>query len=234
MTDWQDRALQIAAFRYRLIAEAAEADGQGVTIAIERAAGREYHDPDGHRAHYTPRTLWRWLQAYRLLGLLGLMPRRRADALKPKAISEKVLGKAIQLRKQNPRRATATLIDMLERTKVVEPGSLKRSTLDRHLEAAGVSRRMLQTVGDKVFGTICTSCPLQLVIADFHHSPYVRTPGGDGQARRALLLCFIDHFSRYILEGRYYLHEDFAALRLDLALFGGHCSPLRQGVFNYV
>ncbi len=30
---------------------------------------------------------------------------------------------------------------------------------------------------------------------------------------RALLLAFIDHFSRYILEARYSLHEDFAVLR---------------------
>jgi putative transposase len=37
--------------------------------------------------------------------------------------------------------------------------------------------------------------------------------GQRGEARRALLCAFIDHFSRYVPEGRYYLHEDFEALR---------------------
>jgi len=230
MTDWQDKALQIAVRRYRLIAEAAEADGLGVTMAIERAAKRHDDDPDEQAERYTARTLWRWLKAYRRSGLKGLTPRRRADAGKRKAISEKALQKAIGLRKQNPHRATATLIDMLERTQVVEPGSLKRSTLDRHLEAAGVSRRVLRTLGDKVFGLIATDYPLQLVIGDFHHGPYVRTGrGGDDRARRALLLCFIDHFSRYVPEGRYYLHEDFAALRFGfrrLLLIHGPCDMM--------
>lgn len=230
MTDWQDKALQIAAHRYRLIADAAEADGPGVTIAIERSAKRPHDDADERAQRYTSRTLWRWLQAYRQSGLTGLMPRRRSDAGKRKAISDKVLHKAIGLRKQNPHRATATLIDMLERTDVVEPGSLKRSTLDRHLGSAGVSRRVLRTVGDKVFGKIATEYPLQLVIGDFHHGPYVRTRGGgDDGARRALLLCFIDHFSRYIPEGRYYLHEDFAALRFGfrrLLLIHGPCDKM--------
>jgi transposase InsO family protein len=43
-------------------------------------------------------------------------------------------------------------------------------------------------------------------------------------ARRALLCAFIDHYSRYVPEGRYYLHEDFAALRFGfrrlLAAYG--------------
>jgi hypothetical protein len=42
-------------------------------------------------------------------------------------------------------------------------------------------------------------------------------------------LCFIDHFSRYIVEGRYYLHEDFAALRFGfrrVLLVYGPCRRL--------
>jgi hypothetical protein len=83
---------------------------------------------------------------------------------------------------------------------------------------------MLRTLGKKVFRKIETLVPLELVIADFHHGPYVRIPGEE-HSRRALLLVFIDHFSRNILDGRYYLHEDFAVLRFGfrrvLSLFGG-------------
>ncbi|MFH2007990.1 MAG: transposase, partial [bacterium] len=64
------------------------------------------------------------------------------------------------------------------------------------------------------------------MVADFHHGPYVRV-GHDDKARKALLLVFIDHFSRDILDGRYYLHEDFAVLR-----FGFRRVLLVHGLFD--
>lgn len=212
MTDFEDRALEIASLRYRIIADAAEADGEGVTVAIREAASREYRDPYGKTVEVSERTLWRWLDAYRRMGLAALKPKRRKDAGKLQAIAPEVLDKAVRLRKAQTTRATKTVIDILERLGKVEPGALKRSTLDRHFDRLGASRRMLHSLGTKVFKKILTTAPLELVIADFHHGPYVRLPGED-RARRALLLCFIDHFSRYILDGRYYLYEDFAVLR---------------------
>lgn len=224
MTDWEDRALKIASFRYRIIADAAEADGQGVTAAVEKAADRDYIDLDGNKMKISARTLWRWLEAYQRDGLAALMPKRRKDAGSLRAIRPDVLDQAVQLRKSNTQRATKTLIDMLERLKVVEPGTIKRSTLDRHLDHLGASRRILHSLGAKVFKKILTTAPLELVIADFHHGPYVRLPDDD-RARRALLLVFIDHFSRYIPEGRYYLHEDFAVLRYGFRRMLIICGP---------
>jgi len=212
MNDPQERNLQIASFRYRLIADAAETDGAGVDRAIEQASKRVYPHPDGGQVSYSERTLYRWLRAYRRGGLRALGPKRRKDAGQNKAISEKLLQQAVMLRKQNPNRATKTLIDILQRQKLAQPGQLKQSTLDRQLSFLGASRRMLHSAGEKVFQKILTTRPLELLIADFHHGPYVRV-GDDERARRALLLCFIDHYSRYVPEGRYYLHEDFAALR---------------------
>lgn len=212
MNDWEDRALEVASFRYRIIADAVEATGNGVTAAIKKAAECKYINHYGQSLQFSQRTLWRWLNAYRDFGLLALKPQRRNDVGESRALSADVLEQAVQLRKEKPQRSTKTLIDILERKKVVEPGSLKRSTLDRHLNHIGASRRILHSLGTKVFKKILTHAPLELVVADFHHGPYVRLPHEE-HARRALLLVFIDHFSRYILEGRYYLHEDFAALR---------------------
>lgn len=69
----------------------------------------------------------------------------------------------------------------------------------------------MRSLGQQTFRRIETSAPFELVVADFHHGPYVRTP--DGVLRRALLGAHIDHFSRYVPEARYFLHEDYAALR---------------------
>lgn len=212
MSDWEDRAYEIASFRYRLIADAAEADGEGVAEAIKNAALRETIDQTGKACRYSERTLWRYVAAYRQGGLWALKPKQRKDTGTLRAFANETLATAIQLRRENKNRPTKTIIDILERLKKVAPHDIKKSTLDRHLQAHGVSRRSLHSLGEKVFRKILTNAPLELVIADFHHGPYVRVPGED-KARRALLLAFIDHFSRYVIDSLYYLAEDFAVLR---------------------
>ena len=212
MTEHEPRALEIASFRYRIIAAAAEAEGGGVSHAIAAAAARSSVHPAGHRVRFSSRTLWRWLARYQHGGLNALKPLRRKDAGTLRAVSQAVLDRAVERRGENNDRPTKTVIDILQRLKVVSVGTLKRSTLDRHLDHLGASRQRLHRLGVKTFQKILTTAPLELVIADFHHGPSVRTPGED-HGRRALLLAFIDHFSRYLLESRYYLHEDFAVLR---------------------
>lgn len=212
MADGDDRDLEIAALRYRIIAEAAEADEGGVTAAIVEAAEREHYGLDGETFHVGERTLWRWLEAFRSGNVAGLKPKPRSDAGKLRAFKPEVLDKAAKLRRAKKTRATKTIIDILERTETVSKAEVCRSTLDRHLERMGLSRRRLGGLGKTTYRKVKTDAPLDLVIADFHHGPYVRV-GDRDKARRALLLAFIDHFSRYIVEARYYLHEDFAALR---------------------
>jgi putative transposase len=212
VTNREQWALEIASFRYRIIADAAEAEGRGVRRAIAAAAQRAYLNPAAQRVRFSARTLWRWLALYQRGGLSALQPRRRKDAGTLRALSPEVLERAVGLRTENHERPTKTVIDILQRLQLVSAGALKRSTLDRHLDHLGASRRRLNRLGAKTFQKILTTAPLELVIADFHHGPYVRLPS-EARARRALLLAFIDHFSRYILEARYSLHEDFAVLR---------------------
>jgi putative transposase len=207
-----ERSLQIAAFRHRLIAEAIEAEREELGEKLREAAARAHTDPRGHEVRPTVRTLWRWMSAYRRGGLLALCARVRRDKGNLRAFDEKLLERAAELRREKRSRSTATLIDILVRQKRTEPGKLAPSTLNRHLSRLGLSRIALRKLGQKTFRRIETTSPFDLVVGDFHHGPYVRV-GQDDQARRALLCCFIDHFSRLVPEGRYYLHEDFAALR---------------------
>ena len=220
--DDEERELQIASFRYRVIADAAESETD-TTAAIEAAAARSFVDPAGREVRFDARTLWRWLSAYRRKGLSALRPRVRKDRGQLRALSAEILRTAAELRRQNEERPTKTLIDILVRQRVITRGELARSTLDRHLAQLGMSRRQRRRLGKKTYRKILTEAPFELVIADFHHGPYVRV-GDEERARRALLLAFIDHFSRRIIEGRYYLHEDFAVLRygfrLVLAVYG--------------
>jgi len=206
-----DHDLALAAFRHHLIAEALEADGDALVTILKAQAGQPRTDPSGRARAVSVRTLARWLAAYRGGGFLALCPKRRQDRGTLRAIPPAVFARAQALRRQKAARPTKTVIDILVREKTVAPGAIARSTLDRHLAAQGLSRHTLRSLGQKTFRRIATSAPFELVVADFHHGPYVRT--ADGAWRRALLGAHIDHFSRFIPEGRYFLHEDYAALR---------------------
>jgi transposase InsO family protein len=207
-------ALEIAAFRHRVIAEALEANTGEVQAAVQRAARIEYSPPRGLRCKPKVRTIWRWIAAYRKGGLFALCPKRRADRGTLRAFEPELLQRAVNLRREGEKdkRATKSIIDILVRLQSPEPLKIARSTLDRHFDKLGVSRRQLHVLGRRPFTRIETHAPFELVVADFHHGPYVRV-GNHNEARRALLCAFIDHYSRYVPEGRYYLHEDFAALR---------------------
>jgi putative transposase len=207
-----DHDLVIAAFRHRCLAEALEAEGEETRVRILNAqANQPRTDPQGRSRTVSVRTLVRWLAAYRRGGLLALVPKRRTDCGTLRAIPPDVFTRAQALRREKRARPTKTIIDILVREQTVAPGTIARSTLDRHLAAQGLSRQTLRSLGQKTFRRIATTAPFELVVADFHHGPYVRT--GDGSLRRALLAAHIDHFSRVVPEARYFLHEDYAALR---------------------
>jgi len=212
MKDDEDRRLDIAAFRHRIIAAAIDATDEGVTAALRAAAVRVHEDPGGHERRAALSTLWSWLERYRRGGLLALRPMPRKDRGIVRAIPADILEVAAALRREKPDRPTKTIIDILVRTKRVKREDIARSTVDRYLDRTGLSRRALRTVGVKTYCRIETAAPFELVVGDFHHGPYVHVGRGD-EARRALYGGFIDHFSRYIPEGRYFLHEDFVALR---------------------
>ncbi|MBN2194312.1 MAG: transposase [Polyangiaceae bacterium] len=226
MKDDEDRRLDIAAFRHRLLADALDADENGVRAALARTAAAVHRTPAGDEIRVGASTLWRWLQRYRQGGLLALRPTPRKDRGAVRAVPAAVLDHAFRLRREKPGRPTRTIRDILVRQHVILPRQLPRSTLDRHFARAGLCRRALRALGRETFRLIETSEAFELVVGDFHHGPYVRA-GADDTARRALFGGFIDHFSRYVPEGRYYLHEDFAALRFGFRrLLLAHGPPI--------
>jgi hypothetical protein len=207
-----EKALQVASFRHRIIASAIDADEESIAGILTSQAGTTHIDPQGRTQTFSVRTLWRWLSAYRRGGILSLCRKSRKDRGSVRAFETDAFEKAKQLRRENHSRPTKTVIDILVRQHRVAPSEIARSTLDRHFAKAGLSRLTLHSLGAQTFRLIETTAPFQLVVGDFHHGPYVRVPQ-DGSLRRALMGAHIDHFSRYVPEGRYFLHEDFVALR---------------------
>ncbi len=209
--DLDDRRRQIALFRHAVIAELdfgtltrGELSARVLELALQR-----WTLPSGTERCFSSRTLWSWWSAYKRSGLSGLVPQSRKSG--PREIAPDLLEAAVKVRKEIPSRSTTTIIDVLEVQGVVPKGKLKRSTLDRHLTAAGCSRRILKTLGDKVHTRLLFSKSNQLWIGDYHEAPILWDP------ERQLFLtvhlsAFLDHFSKLCVHGRWYDNEQLATL----------------------
>ena len=212
-----DARLALVLLRYRLIAEAVEAPRGARTALLRKVAAEEHLSPDGRRLRVSVRTLQRWVGRFLKDKLKALSRPVRKDKGRSRTIPPAAVERAIALRHEQSARSTPTLIDILERSGEIARGSLRRSTLDRHLDRLGASRRMLHVLGQKRHVRLSFEHPLDFVVGDFHDGPYVKT--ATSEIRRAVLGAFIDHCSRYVPEARYGLSEDLMHVRRGLRAF---------------
>lgn len=209
--DIDDRRRQIALFRHVVIGEL-EFEGLArgeISARVAELAARTWQPPGGRERRFSARTLWSWWSAYKREGLAGLVPDSRKTG--PREVTPEILAAAIKARSEVPSRSTATLIDVLETQQLVSRGKLKRSTLDRHLEAAGASRRRLKTLGDKVFTRLLFRHPNDFWVGDYHEAPILWVPAR--QSYRTVHLCaFLDHYSKVAPHAQWYSNEQLGTL----------------------
>lgn len=211
--DLDDRRRDIALFRHRVISEldVGPLPRGELSNRIAELSRQVFVLPGGDERRFSERTLWSWRSAFRRDGLLGLVPPRRADRGVPRAIGPEVLEAAIAVRQECPSRSTETVIHVLEMQGLVVPGQLKRSTLDRHMTLAGMSRRRLKTLGDKRFIRLLFQEPNQFWVGDYKVAPVLFDPR-TGHFRNAHLCAFIDHYSKLVPHAQWYSNEQIATL----------------------
>lgn len=207
------RRRALALFRKDLFGELDEpglARGE-ISARIAQIAARRLVLPDGREQRFGERTVWSWWSAYKNKGLAGLLPRERKDKGVSREITPELLAAAIEKRKEVPSRSTKTIIKILECERVVAKGRLARSTLDRHLDLAGQSRRRLRTLGDKRYVRMLFERPNQLWVGDYHEAPILFDPT-TGRCRTVHMCAFIDHYSKLVLHAEWYTNERLATL----------------------
>jgi len=211
--DIDERRREIALFRENILEplDAFEMVRGDLSACISELATRSFETPLGKLRRFTARTLWSWWSLYKQQGLLGLLPKPRSDKGVSREISPQLLEAAIQARREVPSRSSKTIIDLLVRRQLVPPGSLARSTLDRHLERAGFSRRRLKTLGAKRYIRLLFERPNQFWIGDYHEAPILYV--GKSDSFRSIHLCaWIDHYSKLVPHGQWYTNERIATL----------------------
>jgi len=108
---------------------------------FEAAAARRHVMPDGSEVAVSARTIEAWFYAHKRGGLRALRPQSRSDEGKSRAIDDVVADLIRRAKLEKPRRSVTRIIKMIERAGYAPKGELKRSSVHRVLEAAGISSR---------------------------------------------------------------------------------------------
>ena len=136
-------------------------------------------------------TLRRKLNRYRNGGFDALARKGRGDRGKPRNIATGIIDKAVELKKEQPRRSSATINRFLEE---IYGATVPRSTLYRHLKQAGATRVKLGVLQKKVRKRWTRNHTHDLWVGDFEDGPYVMN---NTDVVPTHLSAFIDCHSRF-------------------------------------
>lgn len=162
--------------------------------------------PDGRIAAPTLSTLRRKLNRYRKKGFDGLARKPRCDRGTARSVDMAVIEKAIALKKEQPYRSHQVINHFLQQSYSVD---VPRSSLYRHLKAAGATRIKLGVLQKKVRRRWTREHTHDLWVGDFEEGPYVIQ---DNDVAPTYLSAFIDCHSRYVVEARYYFRQNLDIL----------------------
>jgi putative transposase len=205
----QDQALaRFAVIAPLVCRQLVPAEATTVRTAIVSQAHRF---PNETLRRIDPRTLRRWLAAYRAAlpngtaaALQALYPQPRSDKGVPRAFDPAVIEEAVALRLELATRSTADLLAHL-------PDGPKEATLAYHLRARGVTRKRLKAEG-KAFPRYEAAAVNATWQSDVTEGFWLPDPTAPGKFRQVYLMGFLDDHSRLIAHGEWYFKESLPCL----------------------
>lgn len=194
----QKKAEQVAADRVQLLAPL-------LTEGLDPAKAREIKHRICEQIGISERTLRRYLAAYRQDGFGGLKPKSKGKQPMAPAIPSEILEQAILLRREVPSRSVAQIIQILEWEGRVQPGQIKRSTLQEKLTERGYSTRHMRMYATSGIAARRFEQPHRnrLWHSDIKYGPYLPI-GSGGAMKQVFLVTFIDDATRFVLHGEFY------------------------------
>jgi len=173
---------------------------------LKQTAQKEICFPDGKIGKPSISRLRRKLNRYLQGGFDGLAKKPRSDRGKPRIVADEVMQKAIELKKEQPKRSPITinrfLYDMYGLT-------VPEATLYRHFKQANATRLKLGVIRKKVRKRWTKEHTHDSWVGDFEEGPYVLA---NNNAIPTYLSAFIDCHSRYIVDARYYYRQNLDVL----------------------
>ena len=129
--------------------------------------------------------------------------KRRSQALPDNY--EEIVGEAIQLKREVPRRSVRQIIKILETEGYAPPGVIKASTLQRYLYNAGLGVKQMKRYAEKRESSsrrFWRPHRMELLQGDIKYGPDIRLR--DGTLIKTYLSSLIDDHSRFIVQSEFY------------------------------
>ena len=194
---WQDEE---ALKRYQMIAPLLDE-------SLDEGKRRQLREEIAEWYDVSKRSIYRYEEKYREGAFEGLRPmnreKRRSQALPDNY--EEIVGEAIQLKREVPRRSVRQIIKILESEGYAPPGVIKASTLQRYLYNAGLGVKQMKRYTEKRETTsrrFCRAHRNELWQGDIKYGPDIRL--SDGRLIKTYLSSLIDDHSRYIIQSEFY------------------------------
>jgi len=211
MTKPLKTAVEAATERFNLIAPLA---GEGLDKGRRQDLMREIAQRNG----ISVRTLKRYLNVWETRGFEGLKPKQGWERPDSKAGDgfEEVVAAAIELRRESPSRSVADIIKILEMEGAVAPGTVARSTLQRHLaeKGYGAARMRMYTNKGSAARRFQKEHRNELWMSDIKVGPYVKV--ANGKKHQIYLVVWIDDATRYIVNAGFYTDQTVNAIEDSL------------------
>jgi len=218
---------EIALFRYSLIVpfltpEELEWGVKGEML--KRLVAQVHSMPFSKKQSLHTATIRRYLADYRKKGFDGLKPDSRSDIGASKKIPLDILEKAFLLKKEEPRRSAAKIIQIMEAHKMATPGLIRPSTLYRLFEKNGLTYKNLKK-SKKNFRSFQAEHANQIWQSDVMYGTFLPDPHRPGASKRTYLVALLDDFSRLIPHAEFYWQEKLPHLENTL-----HKDILKRGI----
>jgi len=153
------------------------------------------------------RTTSRYLKAYENKGFEGLKPSRNYNRESDTLLEDfpQLLEHAIDLRRECPTRSVRDIIRILELEGRIIPGTLNRSTLQRHMQNAGFSKRQMRVYTKKGTASRRFQKPHRCMLfqGGIKYGPYLPV-GENGEKKQVYMSAFIDDATRFIVSAKFY------------------------------
>jgi len=163
------------------------------------------------------RTLKRYYNKYLEDGFYALTPKIH-NISGEKTISDEILEKAVILRRENPKRSINDIILIMELNGMIEKGGIKRSTLQKRMQEKNFSKKeMMQYVLQPGISAhrFQKNHRMDQIQSDFKYAMYLPI-GKNGEMIQLYWICWIDDYSRMILDGRFYTSQSFYEVETSL------------------
>lgn len=219
-TNWRDDA---ALERFQMISPLLDPDMDNAKRIQLRREIASSHD-------LSERTIYRYEKRYRENAFAGLRPmnrKMRRSARLPDNWDE-IVGEAIILKREVPKRSARQIIKTLEIEGWAAPGVVKESTLRRYLYKAGLGVKQMRRYAEARETSsrrFCRPHRMELLQADIKYGPDIRTK--DGKLIHTYLSSLIDDHSRFILHSEFYDNKSASIVEDSF-----HKSILQFGKFD--